>query len=300
MSWLILALLAPLLFAVVNILDDNLLAFVYKSPYLAASFAGFFGTLPVTTLLFFDFQSMPTNLAILATISGLLTVVYLYFYFKGLATESPAVVVAILGLAPTLLPVLGYFLLGERLTGLEVLGFVIVLLASLALAIPDLKDFKVSKAFVPLLAAVLFIDIVSISTKFVYDRASFYSAFMLYSMGMGLGGLFFYYLKRRDNKQTLRAIRNDIKMLLPIFIVAELTALAAEFTLNLAVDRGPVSLVKVIEGIQPMLVLLIALALHPFWPKYFREAKEGQLPKKFLLMVIIVIGLSLIGFASRA
>ncbi|HXE10150.1 MAG TPA: hypothetical protein VN554_01865, partial [Verrucomicrobiae bacterium] len=62
MTWFYLALLAPLLYAIVNLLDDNLLQFVYKSPYVAAVSAGFYGSLPLLSRFFLDAHRLPANL----------------------------------------------------------------------------------------------------------------------------------------------------------------------------------------------------------------------------------------------
>src|SRR6185312_1443096 len=162
------------------------------------------------------------------------------------------------------------------------------------LAVSDFKRFRFSRALFFVVIAVVFMDAASLITKYVYQKTDCYSAYLYFSAGMGVGGLSFFLARFSDNARTIHDIFKRIKKLLPVFIVAELLGLAAEFTLNLAISRGPVSLVKVIEGIQPMFVLLIALGLHPFWPKYFREGKSGNLMRKFALMVIIIAGLAVI------
>jgi drug/metabolite transporter (DMT)-like permease len=299
MSWFYLALLAPLLYAVVNLLDDNLLQFVYKSPYLATASVGFFGSLPLLSRFFINAHAIPGSLAVLSFTAGFLTLAYFFFYFKGLGSDSPSIVIALFGLAPATIPFFAHFIVHEQLTSIEIVGFVIVLLASLGLSVTDIKKFKFSKALIYVAIAVVFMDIVSISTKYVYQRVDFYPAYLYLSAGMGVGGIFFLIINLTENKTVIRQISRTVKKLLPVIIVTELLGIAAELTLNLAISRGPVSLVKVIEGIQPMFVLLIALGLHPFWPKYFREAKEGQLVRKFALMLIIIIGLGVISVGAK-
>lgn len=298
MTWFYLALLAPLFYAIVNLFDDNLLAKVYKSPYLASAFAGLFGTVPLIAL-FFRPAPISLHFGLLAATCGFLTILYYFFYFKALELEVPSVVVALLGLAPAALPFFAYFMVHERLAPMAIVGFIIVLLASIGLAAVDIKNFKFSAALVPALIAVLIIDILSLLTKHVYDHAQFFPAYMCFSAGMGIASLFFLSLKPKANAAGLKDVRKIIKKVLPIFVAAELTSLAAEFTLNLAISRGPVSLVKVIEGIQPIFVLLIALALYPIAPRFFREAEDGGLAKKFGLMAAIVVGLVFISYSTK-
>jgi drug/metabolite transporter (DMT)-like permease len=218
---------------------------------------------------------IPARLAVLAVAAGFLTLVYYFFYFKGLESDSPSIVIALFGLAPATIPLLAHFLVHERLFAMEIVGFMIVLIASLGLAVTDVRRFKFSKALMPMVMAVVFMDAVSIMTKYVYQQTDFYPAYLYFSVGMGLGGVFFLLLKFSDNKKAIRTIGKTIKKLLPVFVVAELFGLSAEFTLNLAISRGPVSLVKVIEGVQPMFVLLISFGLYPLLPSTLEKPEPA-------------------------
>lgn len=300
MSWFYLALLAPFLYAIVTLVDDNLLSFVYKTPYLACVSAGFYGLLPLLTRFFIPTHAIPLNIAVLAMLTGVLTIGYYFFYFKGLQTETPSVVVALFALAPATIPFFAHFVVHEQLVPLQILGFVVVLLASLALSVSDFKNFKFSGALVYVLIGVVILDVMTLMSKYVYEQVDFYPAYLYFSVGMGVGGLIALLARFRENVATIGDIAKRIKRLLPVFIFAEATGLAAEFVLNLAISRGPVSLVKVIEFSQPMFVLLIALACYPFAPQYFREVAEGNLRRKFILMGVLIAGLAVISVAGQA
>lgn len=300
MSWFYLALLAPLLYAIVNLIDDNLLRFVYKGPYLAAAASGIFGALPLLSLFYVDPTPISNSLAAIMVAAGFLTTIYYFLYFKSLAVESPSIVVAMLGLVPAIVPILAYYFLHEKLTGMQLVGFAIVLIASIALAMTDIKRFKFSSALLPITGAVLLLSIISIMTKYVYDHTEFYSAFMYLSFGVGLGGIYFAFIMYFDHrKHDLSVFKRGIHNLFLIFVVVEFLAVAAAFTSNLAISRGSVSLVRVIESIQPIFVLLIAMAFYSLAPKYFREAAMGHRSRKIILMCIVIIGLGIINFASR-
>jgi drug/metabolite transporter (DMT)-like permease len=299
MSWFYLALLAPLLYAIVNLFDDNLLSFVYKTPYLSTVFAGFFGAVPIVALLFKTPEAIPLNLALLAILAGLLTVGYYFFYFRSLEVEVPSVVIALFSLAPALLPVFAHFLLHERLSTSALLGFFLIIIASLGIAATDIKSFKFSAALVPVVIAVLFMDAAALLSKYAYDGATFYPVYMCFCLGMGLGGVGVLVFRLNENARNLRSLKKVFWRVLPVLIAAEGVNLAAELTMNLAISNGPVSLVKVIESIQPMYVLLIALILYPFAPRFFREAEAGGVARKFALMAVAIVGLGFVALASR-
>jgi drug/metabolite transporter (DMT)-like permease len=294
MNWFYLALLAPLLFAITVLFDDSLLRFVYKSPYISTIMNGFFGILPLVAV-FFRPVSIPLHLALMAMLSGFLTIIFIFFYFKSLALESPSVVIALFSLAPATIPILAHFFVQENLRAVQLLGFIIIVLASMSMAAVNIKQFKFSKALLPIGIAVVFMDAVALISKHVYQHAGFFSAYMYFCVGTGLSGLMFLLINLQDNKKNLASIKPMLKKVVPILITAELFNISAEFTLNLAISKGPVSLVKAIEGIQPIFMLFLALALYPVAPKFFREAEEGGIKKKFFLMAIAVAGLVLIG-----
>ncbi|MGZ6005131.1 MAG: EamA family transporter, partial [Candidatus Saccharimonadales bacterium] len=175
MSWFYLALLAPLLYAFVNLLDDNLLQFVYNSPYMAAAMSGFFGATPLLSLIWLRADGLKWTLAGPMILAGFCLALFFFFYFKALEVEQPSVVIAMLNLVPASLPFLGYFLLHEKLGGLEISGFVLVLLASLLLAAIDIRKFKFNAALLPVLAGVVVMDISSLLSKYVYQKAPFYA-----------------------------------------------------------------------------------------------------------------------------
>ena len=292
MSWFYLALLAPLFFAIVNLIDDNLVHHVYKGPYFGAIISGFFGALPLASLIFLDRQAVNPTVALMGVMAGVLTGVYYFFFFKALELESPSIVIAMFSLTPAAVPFLAYLFLGERLLAVQILGFIVVLLASFGLAMTEVRKFKFTKALKHVLAAALIFDIVSILSKHVYQSTDFYTGYMLFACGMGIGGLYFLLvLAFLKSQNIVKDLKQNAGKIIVLLVLAEFVAIVAEFTQNLAISRGPVSLVKVVGGIQPIYVLMIALLFYRFSPKHFREAAEGGLVKKFSLMSVILVGL---------
>jgi len=78
---------------------------------------------------------------------------------------------------------------------------------------------------------------------------------------------------------------------LPIFILAELLNLAAELSLNLAISRGTLSVVKVMKACSQFRTTY-SHGFLPLAPKYFREAATGNRAKKLALMSVAVLGSS--------
>lgn len=267
---------------------------------MGATISGIFGSLPLLSLLFLNSDHISISLAIQSAIAGFLTTCFFFFYFKSLDVEQPSIVVTLQNLVPATLPFLAFFLLHEKLGHLEIVGFIFVLTGSVLLAATDIKKFKFSAALLPTFIGVILVDILSLISKHVYDQTAFYPAYMAYCGGVGIGGIYFF-LVMFFNKTAhkFKTLKGSLVKIIPILFLAEALNLAAEFTINLAISRGSVSVVRVIEGLQPLFVLVIALVFYPLAPKYFREAKAGNLTRKFVLMLVAVVGLVLINVAVR-
>jgi len=296
MSWFLLALFSTFVYAIINLIDDHLLSHVYRSPHSGTIVSSLFAGIPLLSLLFLDTKPLETKFILLAVLAGMTFSVFLYNYFRSFEVEAPSVVVTFAGLSPLLLAVLAYFIVDERPAKTQILGAVIVFVASVLLVFNPkerIGSFKKMKSPIFMLLA---FTAYSVLIKYIFTGNDFYTAYMWISAGMVMGGVYFaLYLLFAHQKETLVELRKSFRKYYLIFIGAEVLALIAEFANSLAVSRGPLTIVKTIENIQPMFVLFIALALYPFRPSLFREAAEGGKTRKFFLMLVIVVGLVLIG-----
>ena len=295
MTWLFFALLAPFLYAIVNLVDDNLLKNVHKSPHSGAVVAGIFGGLPLISLFVYDLKSVSLAVLMSAILAGFFLSVFYFGYFSAFEKESPSVVIALIGTAPVFLAIFGYIFLGERLTKTQLIGGAVVLVASIIMAIKREGKIKISKSIGYVFISLICTSLYSGFAKYSFDRSDFYTVYMYISLGMLLGGLYFiYFLVISKKAKTLKRLRKNIKKYFFVFLAAELLALAAEFTMNKAISMGSVTLTRAIEGIQPAFVLLIAVLLSPLNKNMFREASEGGKLKKLLCIIAMAFGIYLI------
>ncbi len=294
MEWILPALLAPLLWAIVNLLDDNLVRHVYKGALAGSVISGLFGLIPAILILVFarvDIYIDPRLILIIST-AGFLNVVSFFFYFKALQRADPSVVVALFALTPAILPLLAYFIVDERLSTWQIIGFSTIILASIIYSMTDVKRFKFSPALIPALIAAGIFDVVSLANKFVFDRVDFYQAYLYFSFGMFLAGLYFMYLLifQNNGKDLKGIIRKNSKLLLLLLALVEVIGLSADYVRNYALSIGPLSLVKAFENTQILYVLVISVLLYPLVPKWFPEAKAGKMTLKICMGLVIIAG----------
>lgn len=295
MTWFALALFAPLLYAIVNLLDDNLLQHVYRSAHVGTIISGFFGLLPTLIILALGKSgALPLDMLLLSIGAGVATTIAIYHYLVGLGRENPSVVVALFSLSPAIIPFIAYFLVDERLSLHAYIGFGIVVVAGLAYSMVDLKGFKLSSALVPVLVSALLLDGVSLTNKYIYSHVDFFASYVYYGVGMALGALLFMTMLKTEDRKILRGLHKKHSLLvLGVLIFNEFLGLLAGYMHDRALSLGPVSIVNVLENMQAAYLLLIAALLYPFWPKFFREAESGGIRLKLAIIVVMLGGVYL-------
>lgn len=291
MEWFYLALLAPLFWALVIIIDDNLIRSVYRTPYFGAIISAFVGSFSAITL--FWAPGLPSSEAIsMAMLAGFLISVFFFLYFLSFETESPSVIGALLNLVPAFVPFLAYIFLREQLSTPQYVGLALVVGSSLALTVVDIKKFKFSRAvFIMTLAALLYAAAELIS-KHLYNQYDFLSIFGFISLGMAIGGIFFLY-SFLDGRTFWQDFKKHPGVIVALLVVNEILYNIGHVIHNLALSTGPVSAIVAIEGIQPAYILILAVLLAPLLPKYFRESTH-DIKRKLFFIVIMLCGLYLI------
>ncbi len=293
MGWFTLALLAPLILALVVIIDDNLVRHVYKSPFYGTIISGIFGLLPLISLFFIDL-AVPSALTIaIGILAGFLTVSYYFFYFKALKVEAPSVVIALFSLAPAVVSVLAYLILGEKLSGMQYLGISIIILAAFGISANDIRKWKFSRALGLIAMASVLFAVSLIAIKHVFEIVDFWSGYVYLAIGMGLASLFFA-TAFKGGRSFVSKFRKNYRKWLLFFAITEGLNIVAELTQKLAISNGPVSLVTVLGNVLPIYILILAIILYRFFPNYLREATEGHVLKKLIFMAIMLSGIILL------
>lgn len=293
-NWIYLALLAPAIWAIITLIDENLIRHIYKGAHVGAIISGFFGLIPAIIIFFgytkpFDISG---SLIFLSIFAGFINVFYYFLYFKALQKAHPSVVIAMFSISPAIIPFIAYFLVGERLSTEQIVGFGIVVIAGFLYSLTDVRRFRISKALIPTLLAAAIFDAVSLINKYVYTKADFYQSYMYFSLGMFLAALYLLYvlLFMNTKVQVRNVIRKNSVLVLLLLAGAEVLNIFAELVRNLALDSGPVSIVKALENLQPLYMLIISVVFFPFLPKFFPEAQAKYMSTKILLSIVIILG----------
>lgn len=267
MQWLAVAFIAPILWAIVSVIDNYFVEDIYEDEFDGILISAFFQLLP---WLFVALGIV--NLSIVwpavpwAIGSGFLFLASLFFYFRGLFRVNDSALMQILwSLSVPIVPFLAWILLREQLKLLHYLGMMIAFLGVL------LFNFDIQKGAKERLAKVAFSmtwAVVFMASSMVFGRKAFVLSdsletnFLFFCAGavliLILSPLF-------DSKKPLKRLSRIwilTKKYYPIFIVAESLSVIATLFSQWATKIAPaVSFIALIESLVPVFVVVLSLML---------------------------------------
>lgn len=294
--WLFYAFLAPMFFGIASIFDNFLTNKSFRSPVTLTFYASLFNVIFVPFLLFFYPLSFPPlALAPIFLLLGIINVIYLFPYYKGLQSDDTSTAVSFFGLARIFIPLWAFFIVGEKLTFEEYIGIVLIIVGSILLSMKgSIKDIRLSKALFYILTAAFIISFEGVLLKYLFNNGV--------SVGVGAAGEMItsflcalLFLFHRKTRQDIKVSFSVFKKKIPIFFVEEGATFIAFFTGSYALAIAPVSLVKSITILSPFFVLIYAKLLGNKFPDFFNEQKGiGITLKKVILFSMTAFGVFLI------
>lgn len=318
--WLAIAFLAPMFWALVNIIDVYFVGGIYKDELDGTIISGLFQIVPWSVLFFAaDFSladalsSEPGNIlglngaVILSFVGGLFYTASFYFYFKALFDKNDVSLLQIFwSLTIIAVPVLSFFIFNETLSAGKYLGLAVVLAGATMLSFSAKLRRKFSGRYLKImLGAVLFLSLSMILEERAYSLLSeacggrgFWLGFFFFGLGAAAAGLLFALIFRR-NPQPL------IKKYYKIFFLGEGIYFLGNLFSQKALDIAPsVSYVAAVETFMPVFILAYSFIILFFFSyiikrenqavkKIYAEQTSG-LWTKILATIIMAIGVYII------
>ena len=286
MPWIILAILAALIWSAVNIIDKFIISHELRDPILATVVFGIvsFILFGIVSLIFGNiFLSLTTIIIAIAvgvfyTIGGL-------FYYVELRKEEVSRFIPILSTIPIFVLIFAFIFLGERFAALTYLGIILIVLGAILVSIKKIT-YKVgfSATFLIAIGAALFFALRDVLTKVATLQASIWSILFWVGIGSGLVSIFLFSLHHPH-------IRKQAELGIKHLILVAALGVTAFFIFIMAILNGPVSLVSALVGVRSLFVFIAATVLSIYWPKILKE----KITKSILLQKIIAIILVIIG-----
>lgn len=308
MSWILLAVLAYLLLAIVNLADKFLLDKVITS---ARVYTFLVNTAGLLILLFAPWylywpgwHLFGINIAI-----GALFPLGLWLMYASLKNGEPSkVLVLIGGSVPVFTLLLSLFVLGERFTAYQWLSLIgLIAGAGLIAYLPakttwltrlidwlKLDNDREAMGLVEALMAALIFAIVLVASKSLYQTQSFMSAFIWLRIGSAAAVLTMLFSPRL--RQELADGFSNLRGKAGGAFLANQGLAAIGFSLqNYAIFLGSVAIVNAMQGVQYAFLLIFGALLSIFKPKLIKEKiTTAILVQKILAIALISISLYLL------
>lgn len=290
-TWILLALLAPLFYALSNVVDKFLLSNRVRYCFAMAPIAGFAALLfGLGALFFVSFKGVTTTQMLIVFFLGLvITIVYVVYYYV-MSVEEASRVVSIAFLSPIFVLLFAALFLGERLSGWKYFAVLLVIGGAVLIGIQGIhRGILMRKGFYwRLLTCLLNAGIIT-TQKYMLGDLQFLQLFTLQCFGLFTG------LSLTLLSPKIRAhFKHVAKSVHYIFLSEGLTFIGALIFL-FAVSNGPVSIVSALSSVQPVYMLILALLFSIFLPSILKEEfTRKTLTIKIVAVLMIAIGAYLV------
>ena len=299
MLWLLVIIFAYLIFAVTSLIDNYLLA----GPPNPKSYSFYIGVLGISVLVlapFVGFSIPGTPQLLLALLTGVIYILALFWFFKGLEHFEPSrIVPAIGGILPLFTFTLVYFFSrGEAVLGVkELFAFALLILGSFLITF-EKKKISFQSLKISILAAFLF-ALVFVLSKYVYLEQSFWSGFIWMRIGGFLAALCFLLTKAVREELFLKKFTFQ-KKTGTLFLFNQGMGAGGFILQNFAITLAGLAFlpfINALQGIQYVFLFLIIVLLARKFPRIVEEKlTQKNILQKIISIALIGLGLIILYF----
>ncbi|MBP7846091.1 MAG: EamA family transporter [Candidatus Pacebacteria bacterium] len=300
MNWFWIALISPIVLALVNHIDKYVLSHRLKGRGVDAIFLFSsilaFGSIPAVFVLSGSVGVFSFSQILFLMISGAVGAFGFLLYLHSVFKEEISLSIAVFQLNPVWSYILGLVFLGEVLTKNQIFASIIIILGVFIITL-DFEELKL-KRFVMRKSVLLFMGIASVlyavqdvMFKYVVQEDYFWAGVFWQIIGVVVLGILFYLFKKSSRKELNSFLSNNNAKTFRINAFAEFLYLGANVVNTFSLLLAPVALVSVVGSSQPLFVFLGSLLIARFLPKISSE----KLAKGHILHKLVSIGIVIIG-----
>ncbi len=298
MSWFLIALLPPIFWSITNHIDKYLVSKYFKGGGVGAlmifsSIIGIF-LLPLIAISHPEVISTFDPKYILISLNGFVYLLAILPYFYALQKDDASTAVPLFQLIPVYSFFLSYLILKETLSNYQIIGGLITILGAILISL-DLSThkkikFKKDVFLLMALSSLLYSLNFLIFKLFALDNSFWVTSFWEYIGFATFSVLILVFIKPYRLEFT-RVLKENKLSVLAINGINELINIIAKVSFNIASLLAPVTLVWIVDGLQPIFIFIFGVILTLFFPKLSQE----NLSKKILFQKTLAISIIFIG-----
>ena len=300
MSWLFFALCGPVLWAISVHLDKYLVERYFKNTdvIVLLIFTALMGVVLMPIIAWFEpgvFHRDLTSIVLMA-LSGLFYMTGITFYLRALQGHEASMVAPFFQSSPLFGAALAYLVLGETLTGQQLLGGALIVSGVLFVSIgsgPKRERFRWQLAALMLCAGFVLSLSTLIFKAFAVKDEFWATTFWMFA-GEALFGVGFLCIGRY-RRQFLQLLKSNGSALLAINASNELINLGGGLANRYALIFAPLAIEQALGSTTTLFVFIIGVLLTLLFPSISRENLSGrEFAQKGIAAVLVVIGVALV------
>jgi drug/metabolite transporter (DMT)-like permease len=290
MFWFLFAIIPALCDGLSNIIDGHLSNNKFHNPWVLLFYSG------IMELLFLPFVllcRLPTifsfKIMLFFPVIAFLDFLSLVFYYKALKEDDTSIVASLFSLGKMFVPLLAFFVVGERLSLPQYLAFFVIIFSSTLLtANSHGGKIKFNKSLLLMFLSSLVHSIESVIYKYVLESVDWVSGFVYVILFSILGFIVIAIIKNKEVKEQFSKFKANFKLVIFNSSLAFVATLSSVIAFSLA----QITLVKAVFAIQPFFVILFTYLIQKFSKAECKEKMDrGNLIKKLVLFTIMLIAL---------
>ena len=272
-TWIILSLIAPMFWAVSNVIDQFLVRGSFdNSPWVYTIFQGAF-YLPVILCLPFVFpvilQTPWQDAAFLMSL-GVLWIPAVAFYVTALEGDDASVAVPIFNVVPFFVLIGGWMFLGEIISLKQILYGSLLVLSAAAIT----WDFHAKKlkwrTLMLMLASCVLYATYTLTARHQIETLHWAAVYFWYCLGFSAVSLIAMTTIKRNRSYLMRFIREKSKKVLYLTVLQSWLDVVAILFITAAIAKAPyVALVSFVASLQPLYVTIATGTAAMYHPKMF-------------------------------
>jgi len=299
MSWILITIIAYLLFSITFLIDKYILVGSAIDPGVYTFYVALLGLAVFLFIPFVGFYLPDSGHLFFALLSGMTFIPALFLFNTLLSRFEPSrVVPAVGGILPIFILIFGFIISPDQISPSfqQLVSLILLIMGSILInykAHPESKtDLQMWKMII--ISSALF-ALASLSSKYAFNDQKFLVILIWMRVGAFLMSLFFWL-----DKDTRKKISDSAKTALPqkakgLFAFNQLMGATSNILLNWAVSIVPIGLVAIVnamQGIENAFLFLFSVMLSKKLPAIFQEDLSFKtILQKVLAILLIGSGL---------
>ncbi|MBR3228781.1 DMT family transporter [Candidatus Saccharibacteria bacterium] len=299
MNWLILMAINVVSDSTRIFIDNYVTDYYFKGKESVSSkifygYAGLFFALLIGVIFGVNFSNATVSTIMLLILAGFISGIAGIPYYRALELEDSTSIGIFLQFAPVLYLIMGWFLLGEKFSPLQLVSFVLILVAPLVIVFTARKRSRHLKVKAIMYALLYVIAYVVSALIFVLEGLNgldIISALVLVQIGKGLGNLAAGYGRVRWRKRFYTVLRKTkFRVIHPMFLNS-IIGIVADFCYRYALIIAPsVALASAVsDTAEPIFIFFTGIILTLISPKVGREKLNKKAILAHMFATILVV-----------